>query len=241
MSAVQIIPVLNDHYVYIAPLGDKVAIIDCGEAAPVIKALERENITPDYLLITHHHHDHTNGIKAIKERYPQIEVIGPAAEAHKIPMLDKTVSEGDELALGGINIRIFDTPGHTLGHICYAAEIDGHTALFSGDTLFSMGCGRLFEGTPAQMWDSLQKLVTLPDDTLIYCGHEYTQANGRFCLSIEPENETLAERIEDVDTLRATGRPSIPVSLATEKQTNCFLRAKSAEEFARRRHLKDQA
>jgi hydroxyacylglutathione hydrolase len=174
-------------------------------------------------LNTHHHWDHVNGIPALQKAFPDIAVYTP---------------ENRPSEFGGERLETLETPGHTLDHISYYFPESGMA--FTGDTLFSMGCGRLFEGTPEQMWKSLQKIAALPDETQIYCGHEYTLSNGRFCLSVEPENEALQKRMKEVETLRAEGKPTLPVSLALEKQTNVFLRAGSAERFAELRALKDK-
>ena len=166
--------------------------------------------------------DHIGGNAALKDRYGA-KIVGPRAEISRIAGLDRTVGEGDEVAVGTETARVFETPGHTSGHIVYWFETS--KALFCGDTLFALGCGRLFEGTPAQMWDSLSKLRALPDDTRVYCGHEYTAGNAKFALTIEPDNAELAARAEEIAAARARGEPTIPSQLGLEKRTNPFLRA----------------
>lgn len=239
ITDIKIIPALQDNYIYILTASDgTVAVIDPAEAAPVIEHMEQTGKKPVYILNTHHHHDHTGGNQALKERYG-CEIIGPASDSHRISCLDRGVGEDDTVNIGDATAQIIETPGHTSGHICFWFK-DDHI-LFAGDTLFSMGCGRLFEGTAEQMWHSLSKLAGLPDDTQIYCGHEYTEANGRFSLTLEPENDAIKKRMAEVKALRAAGKPTLPVSLATEKKTNLFLRAGSAMRFAEIRKAKDAA
>lgn len=221
---IELIPAFSDNYIYL--LRDSgsgtVAIVDPGDAAPVIDRLERDNLSLDIILNTHHHADHIGGNQALKQRYGA-KIIGPAADAHRIAGLDQAVAEGDAVSVGGAMASVLETPGHTSGHIAFwFAEDD---ALFCGDTLFVMGCGRLFEGTPAQMWHSLSKLRGLPDTAEIYCGHEYTLSNARFSAGIEPDNGTVAARLSEIETARAAGHPTIPGYLGQEKRTNPFLRA----------------
>lgn len=233
---ISLIPILHDNYCYALTDSSQVAVIDPGEAAPVIQWLGHRDL--DTIILTHHHGDHVGGVVALKEKYGA-KVIGPNADLHRLPFIDIAVGEGDGFILGPHEIRVIATPGHTSGHVCYYLPADH--ALFCGDTLFSMGCGRLFEGTAAQMWESLQKLAALPDETLVYCGHEYTLANGRFALSVEPDNVDLQERISAVRILREAGKPTLPVRLGLEKKTNPFLRAGNAARFASLRLAKDNA
>lgn len=236
---IELIPVLSDNYCYALHTDSgKAAIIDPGEAAPVIDFFRNNDLTLTHILLTHHHHDHIGGAMTVKQQYGA-EILGPASDAHRIDGMTQTLKDGDHININGHSCEILSVPGHTSGHIAFYFPDDG--ALFCGDTLFSMGCGRLFEGTPEEMWGSLSKIMALPKKTMIYCGHEYTQKNGEFCLTIEPENNALQARMQEVKSLRAQNRPTIPVSLETELQTNCFLRAGSAEEFARIRKLKDAA
>ena len=202
------------------------AAIDAPDAETIIEHAESRGWTISDVLVTHHHFDHTDGIPALKQRYGATAT-GPASEAEKIGVLDRLVSPGDTIMLGSVSLEVLAVPGHTLGHIAYFDPVGMH--LFSGDALFSLGCGRMFEGAPGPMWDGLARLRTLPDDTLIYCGHEYTQANGRFALSIDPDNQDLIARLREVDGLRAAGSLTVPVTLEQEKRTNPFLRADDPE------------
>jgi hydroxyacylglutathione hydrolase len=198
------------------------AAIDAPEAAPVQAALAAKGWRLTDILVTHHHHDHTGGIAELKARH-RCRVVAPRGEAARIPDVDQTVGENDEVGVGGLRARVIETPGHTAGHITYVFDAD--RIAFAGDTLFSIGCGRVIEGTPEMMWQSLLKLRALPDDTRVYCGHEYTAANIRFARTIEPRNEALAAREREVAELLALGRPTIPSCLGDEKAANPFLRA----------------
>ncbi len=224
MINVEIIPIFDDNYAYLihSPCGVN-AVIDPGQADPVVKAIERKNISLDFILNTHHHWDHTSGNQKLKDMYGA-EIINAA-------------HNGDIFKLGSEEAQIIRTPGHTLDSICF--YFPGSHALFTGDTLFSMGCGRIFEGSAQDMFDSFQKIAALPDDTMLYPAHEYTRANAGFCLSQDRDNEDLKLRIEEVKKLHSQGKPTIPVSLAVEKKTNIFMKAKSAEEFAALRKKKD--
>ncbi|HUG62462.1 MAG TPA: hydroxyacylglutathione hydrolase [Methylomirabilota bacterium] len=218
------LPCLSDNYAVLmhdAESGTTV-LVDAPEAVPVQAALARRKWTLTHILVTHHHTDHVAGIEALKAA-TGAKVIGPAAEADKIPGLDETVSEGDRVVVGPFSASVIATPGHTLGHIAYFFE--DIEVLFAGDTLFSLGCGRIFEGTPAQMWESLQKLAALPDDTIVFCGHEYTQSNARFAATVDADNEMLKERIAQVEESRAGKQPTVPTTIGVEKETNPFLRA----------------
>ena len=221
---IALIPALSDNYVYLAHDRDSgaTAVVDPAEAAPVLAALEQRGWTLTHILNTHHHADHIGGNEELKARFG-VPIVGPRADAERIPGIDVEVGDGDTYDFAGHQARVFDTPGHTRGHIAF--WFPDSEALFCGDTLFALGCGRLFEGTPAQMWDSLGKLRALPDATRVYCGHEYTQSNARFALTIEPDNEELRARAAAVDALRAKGEPTIPSTLGEEKRTNPFLRA----------------
>lgn len=236
---ITLIPLLRDNYGYLLQTDDgKVAVVDPSEAGPVSKLLEDKGLALDYVFNTHHHHDHIGGNAALKKTYG-CRIAAPLADANRIPDVDIGLSEQETFKLGSETVQIIETPGHTSGHICL--YFPDSRALFCGDTLFSMGCGRLFEGSAEQMWDSLSKIMALPEDTMIYCGHEYTQANGDFCLTIEPDNKALQERMKEVERLRTAGKPTIPVSLDSEKQTNAFLRAGSAKRFGEIRRMKDAA
>jgi hydroxyacylglutathione hydrolase len=198
------------------------AAIDAPEAAPVEAALKETGWKLTDILVTHHHADHTAGIAELKARH-KCRVVAPASEATKIPAVDQTVKEGDSVKVGNLSANVIETPGHTLGHISYWFHAD--KLAFVGDTLFSIGCGRVIEGTPAQMWTSLKKLRDLPDDTEIYCGHEYTLSNIKFALTIEPDNTVLSAREAQAKRQVQAGEPTIPVTIGDEKLANPFLRA----------------
>lgn len=232
------IPILNDNYVYILRDTDRdtVAVVDPGEAAPVIAFLEQKGWQPSIILNTHHHADHIGGNQAIKQKYG-CKIIAPKDET-RISDADQRVGEGDTVSIGSATARVFETPGHTSHHIVYWFEAD--RALFPGDTLFSIGCGRLFEGTAAQMFDSLSKIKQLPDDTAVYCAHEYTSANVDFAATVLPDNPVLADYKDKVQKMRAAGQPTIPSKLGLEKQANPFLLAENVTEFAEYRTGKDR-
>ena len=208
------------------PATGATAAIDAPEAAAVEQALTQTGWKLTDILVTHHHADHTDGIRALKDRH-KCRVVAPAAEAAKIPAVDETVKEGDTVKVGNLAANVIETPGHTAGHISYWFHAD--KLAFVGDTLFSIGCGRVIEGTPAQMWTSLKKLRDLPDDTRIYCGHEYTLSNIKFARTIEPDNKALAAREAQAKAQVEKGEPTIPVTIGAEKQENPFLRADRAD------------
>ena len=218
---------LADNYGYLAhdPLSGETAAIDTPDPDRIMAALDEKGWRLTYIFNTHHHFDHTGGNLALKEK-TGCRIFGPAQEADKIPGIDVKLAEGAHVKIGSQEAAILDVPGHTLGHIVYYFAAAG--IAFVGDTLFALGCGRLFEGTPVQMWGSLQKLMRLPDETLIYCGHEYTQANARFALSVEPDNDALIRRAQDISALRAKNMPTVPTKIGLEKATNPFLRPMSA-------------
>ena len=227
-----VIPCLSDNYTYLVRChrSEVTAIVDPGEAAPVIAALEERDWNLDLVINTHHHHDHIGGNAELIEKYGA-KLLGPTAETARIPNMDETCAEGDQVLIGDLEGRVFDVPGHTSGHIAF--YFSAITALFSGDSLFALGCGRLFEGTPEQMWHSLQKFRNLPPSTQVYCGHEYTQANAKFAKTIEPDNAILIARCQDIDRLRARNLPTIPSRLDVELATNPFLRADEPDLHAR--------
>jgi len=218
------IPCLSDNYGYL--IRDKatgaVASIDTPDVNAIEAALDETGWALTHIFNTHHHFDHAGGNLALKEKW-NCEIVGPRAEAERIPGIDRSAGDSDIVMLGESKAIVFDTPGHTSGHIIYHFADDG--AAFVGDTIFAMGCGRLFEGTPAQMWASLQKIAKLPPETMLYCAHEYTQANARFALTVDPANDALKARARDIDALRAAGTPTVPTTLALELATNPFLRA----------------
>jgi hydroxyacylglutathione hydrolase len=215
---------LSDNYGVLLhdPESGATAAIDAPEAGPVEAALKAKGWRLTDILVTHHHADHTGGIPELKANH-RCRVVAPHAEAARIPLVDETVHENDKVRVGGLEANVIETPGHTAGHISYVFPAD--KLAFVGDTLFSIGCGRVLEGTPEMMWQSLLKLRGLPDDTRIYCGHEYTVANVRFARTIEPANAALAAREKEVEKLVAAMMPTIPSTLGEEKAANPFLRA----------------
>jgi len=228
MLNIHLVPSLNDNYAYLVheTASNAVAVVDPSEAAPVFAALQQHGLKLTHILNTHHHFDHTGGNLELKEK-AGAKIVGPKADADRIPGIDVALGEGDRFELGKATARVFDIPAHTRGHIAFWFEAD--KAVFTGDTMFAMGCGRLFEGTPQQMWTSLSKLAALPKDTRVFCGHEYTQSNGRFAMTLEPNNQALKARMAEVDRLRAQGLPTIPSTIGMELETNPFLRPASAE------------
>ena len=231
------VPVLSDNYAWLihdADAGETVAV-DPGEAAPVIAAAAARGWRIDQVWTTHWHPDHVGGNDALKAAGARIT--GPAAEAAKIPMLDVLVGEGDSVRIGDHVAGVMTVPGHTAGHIAFHLADDG--AIFTGDTLFAMGCGRLFEGSAAEMFANMQRYATLPDDTAVYCGHEYTQSNGRYALVAEPDNSAIVERMAAVDAARSRGEATVPTTIGAERATNPFLRAATADDFAKYRQGKD--
>jgi hydroxyacylglutathione hydrolase len=201
----------------------RTATIDAPEAGAVLAALEAKGWTLTDILLTHHHADHVQGVPGLKARFPEARIVAPAKEAEKIGGVDLAVKEEDTVMVGHLRAKVIETPGHTAGHIVYWFEDDD--ILFAGDTLFAMGCGRVFETPLSTMWNSLMKLTHLPTETTIYCGHEYTASNARFALTVDPDNIVLKERAEKVAALRAAGLPTLPTTLEIELVTNPFLRA----------------
>ena len=237
MINVQMIPILQDNYTYLIRTENGLtAIVDPGEAQPVIDVLEAQGLTLDYILNTHHHWDHTDGNAELKNKY-DAKLVAPEKEAWAIKNIDIGLHDGDQFAFGDNTATIIETAGHTAGGICFYFEQS--SIVFTGDTLFSLGCGRLFEGTAQDMFNSFKKLRALPDDTKVYCGHEYTRANAGFCLSQDRSNDSLKSRIAEIKDLRANNQPTLPTTIGLEKETNIFMQAKSAEEFAALREKKD--
>jgi hydroxyacylglutathione hydrolase len=218
-------PCLADNYGYLIrdPASGAVAAIDTPDPAAIDAALAAEGWRLTHILNTHWHPDHAGGNEALKATWG-CTVIAPRNEAAKIPGADRLVGEGDVVMLGAAKAIVRDTPGHTLGHIIYHFADDG--AAFVGDTIFALGCGRLFEGTPAQMWSSLSKIAAMPPATKLYCAHEYTQANARFAVTVDPDNDALRRRVDQVNERRTRGEWTVPSTLAEELQTNPFLRAR---------------
>ena len=219
-------PCRSDNYGYLVrdTVSGSVAAIDAPEAAQVKAALDDLGWTLTHILLTHHHGDHVEGVEALRQG--DVKVIGAKADAGRLPKLDEKVAPGKSWKFGGHEVKIIDTPGHTVGHIVY--HFPEQKVLFSGDTLFAMGCGRLFEGTAAQMWGALAELKKMPDETVVFFGHEYTAANGDFALDIEPENPELLTRIEEVTKTLNSGGRTTPTTMGVEKKTNPFLRSDTA-------------
>ena len=237
------IPVLSDNYVWLVrenTSGD-VMVVDPAVADPVLEKAADLGWTITHIWNTHWHPDHTGGNAAIKAACQKAgggcTITGPAAEAERIPTLDVQVRGGDVVTFGTSKAQVIDVPAHTAGHIAFHFEDEG--IAFVGDTLFAMGCGRLFEGTAAQMFDNMRKLEALPDHTVVYCAHEYTQSNGRYALTAEPGNAALIARMADVDTARSRGEPTVPTTIGLERATNPFMRAATVAELAERRAAKD--
>ncbi len=234
------VPNLSDNYAWLLRDGETgvVALCDPGEAGPCLEALRAmpEPGRLDYVLLTHHHPDHVDGVAEVVAA-TRAKVVGAAQDAGRLPHLDLAVTVGETVPLGSGHMTVIDTPGHTRGHVALHIP-EAHAALV-GDTIFSMGCGRLLEGTAEEMFGSLRRLDALPADTLLLCGHEYTESNARFALTVEPDNVALRARAEVVKSLRAEGKATVPTTLAEERETNPFLRARDAAELGARRTGKD--
>ena len=223
-SDIRLFPCLSDNFGCLIhdPSTGATASIDAPEAKPVIAALEKEGWALTDILVTHHHHDHVGGVAELKQKY-KCRVVAPLDKKAAIALVDARVKEGDVVKVGALQARVLETPGHTLDHISYV--FDSERALFAADTIFSIGCGRVIEGNHAMMWNSLLKLRALPDDTRVYCGHEYTLANIKFALTIEPDNAALKARAEQAANQRKAGKPTVPTLMGEEKKANVFLRA----------------
>jgi hydroxyacylglutathione hydrolase len=234
------VPALSDNYIWLIhePRSGETAVVDPAEGSPVLEAAEARGWRISQIWNTHWHPDHIGGNAAIKAATGCF-VTGPAAEAARIPTLDRLVREGDRVKLGEAEAEaeVLEVPAHTAGHIAY--HLGSLGVVFVGDTLFAMGCGRLFEGSAEQMYSNLRRLAALPPETRVYCAHEYTLSNARFAVTVEPENGALARRFADVEAARAAGEATIPTTIALELATNPFMRSASVEQFAQRRHGKD--
>ena len=234
---VEIIPCLQDNYSYlIIDENNNACVVDPSEAKPVIDLVERESINLEYILNTHHHYDHIGGNEELKERYNSI-VVGYNGDAKRIPGIDVLVENNQVWKSDNFEAKIIHIPGHTTGHISF--YFFNEKLAFTGDTLFSLGCGKIFEGTYQQMFDSLIKLRSLPEDTKIYCGHEYTLQNSKFCIKHDPENTNLQNKMLEIAEKLEKAQPTIPSTLKDEIECNIFLRAKNVESFSKLRDLKD--
>lgn len=240
MSKLDIVRIaaLSDNYIWLVhdPESGETMVVDPAEADPVLAEAERRGWTINAIWNTHWHPDHTGGNAAIKQA-TGAPVIAPAAEAAKIPTADRLVAEGDTVKLGNHVATVLETPAHTAGHITYHFADDA--VAFTGDTLFAMGCGRLFEGSAAQMYANMQRLADLPSETAVYCAHEYTLSNARYARVAEPDNDAIADRLRAVEMMRERGEATVPTTIALERATNPFMRAQSIEQFAERRASKD--
>ncbi len=232
------IPALTDNYIWLVhePESGETMVVDPSVAEPVLAEAEERGWRIGQIWNTHWHPDHTGGNQSIKDA-TGCTVTGPAAEAARIPTLDRQVAEGDTVMLGAIVAHVIEVPAHTAGHIAF--HMPSEELIFVGDTLFAMGCGRLFEGNAEQMHSNLQRLSQLPPETKVYCAHEYTLSNARFAVTVEPENEALESRLRQVEAARSAGEATVPTTIALERATNPFMRVSSAQELAARRQAKD--
>lgn len=232
------VPALSDNYIWLIhdPASRETVVVDPGEAAPALAAAKDRGWKISQVWNTHWHPDHTGGNAGVKAA-TGAPITGPAAEAEKIGSLDRTVAQGDSVRVGDHVATVLEVPGHTAGHIAF--HFAGDRLLFPGDTLFAMGCGRLFEGTAEQMFANLQHFAAMPDETKAYGAHEYTQANGRFARTVEPDNAALRERMTQIDAARAAEKPTLPTTIGAERATNPFMRTSSAQQLAERRAAKD--
>ena len=235
---VEIIPCLHDNYSYliIDDTNNSACVIDPGESKPIINFLKNKNINLKYILNTHHHHDHIGGNKELKEKFRSI-VVGFKEDANKIPELDILVEDNQIWKAENFLAKIIHIPGHTLGHICF--HFFKQNLVFTGDTLFSLGCGKIFEGTHKQMFESLNRIKSLPEETKVYCGHEYTLNNSKFCIKYNPDNLNLKKKVENIKKKINRGLPSVPSTIKDELECNIFLRTNDLESFSKLRDLKD--
>lgn len=237
MLKIVAVPAFSDNYLWLVhdPASSETVVVDPGDPAPVLAEAERRGWTIDQVWNTHWHPDHSGGNEALRKSGAR--VFGPAAEAGQIPALEVALKEGDRVSIGDHHAEVWEVPGHTAGHIAYIFRDDG--IAFVGDTLFAMGCGRLFEGTPEQMYGSLRRIAGLPAETRLYCAHEYTLSNARFAAAADPANAAIASRLGEVEQLRRAAEATVPTTVGQELETNVFVRARDAREFARLRLAKD--
>lgn len=235
---IHMFPCLWDNYGFLIhnPDTGETACIDTPEVDKIVAALEEKNWTLTHIWNTHHHPDHAGGNLKLKELY-NVQIIGCEADKKRLPGLDLGVSDGEKFSFGSHEVLVMETPGHTIGHIIY--YIPSAKAAFVGDTIFALGCGRLFEGTANQMFDSMAKIAALPDDTALYCAHEYTLSNGKFALTVDPDNQALIDYMDEAKSKRENDLPTVPTSVAAEKAANPFLRAESPERLGEIRTAKD--
>ena len=235
---VKIIPCLQDNYSYLVidESNNSAYVVDPGEASPIIDFLENKNIKLKYILNTHHHYDHIGGNKELKKKFGS-RVIGFKKDSNRIPGIDILLEDNQIWKAENFKAKIIHIPGHTSGHICF--HFFQEKFIFTGDTLFSLGCGKIFEGTYKEMFESLNKIKSLPEETKIYCGHEYTLANSKFCMIHDPKNLNLKKKIEKIKKKINDGLPTIPSTIKDELECNIFLRAKNFESFSKLRDLKD--
>lgn len=236
--SVHVIPALQDNYIYLLtdPQSNSAMIVDPGEADPILTYLDTHNLTLTHIFLTHHHWDHINGVPELRDKFSP-EIIGPKKNEDQISNLTRPVVEGDQIEFGSALFKVIETAGHTMGHVVYFEP--SQKILFSGDTLFAMGCGRLFEGSYDDMFASLQKIKALPKETQIYCGHEYTAHNARFALTVFPENQAIKERLQRIEEMRTKGEHTMGFTLAEELMTNPFLMAENVDEFKEYREKRD--
>lgn len=235
---IEMFPCLSDNYGFLihSPDTGETAAIDTPEASKIIAACEAKGWTLTHIWNTHHHFDHVGGNIELQEKFG-LDIVGPGHDKKRIPGLTKGVSGGDQFSFGGHEVKVIDTPGHTTSHIVY--YVPSASAAFVGDTIFALGCGRLFEGTPAQMHESLQSIAALPDETKLYCAHEYTLSNAAFAITVEPSNTQLLSYVERAKALRAKNIPTVPTTVEAEKRANPFVRAGNAQRLGEIRAAKD--
>ncbi len=235
-APVTIIPCLTDNYAFLIERDGRAVVVDPSEASPVIKAIEAKGLKLEAVWNTHHHWDHVGGNRELKKKYG-CAIVGSWTDRYRVPEIDTTYEDGQSFQFAGLNVEVIAIPGHTIGAVAfYLPEIK---SVFTGDTLFILGCGRLFEGTPEQMWQSLTRLMELPKDTLVYCGHEYAKANAAFAKAVFPDDASINRHVLALETKLNNLQPSVPGTIEQELLTNPFLRSGNAERFAELRRLKD--